>query len=92
MAQLYKQFAVGWEQAGLDFSDAALVDMFNSESYGTPINIRTNGYYVGKHWLNVTVSMWKESQKRGELCLPELYADEKLPSWWLDGIFGKTDR
>lgn len=87
MAQLYKQFAEGWEEANLDFSEQALVEMFNSESYGTPVDAKRNGYYVGKHWLNVTVTMWKEGQRRGELYLPELFADPRFPHWWLDGIF-----
>ena len=85
MAELYKVFSKDWE--GLDYSDSALIEMFNSESYGTQVNQRTNGFYVGKQWLNVNVAMWKEDQKRGHLVISELYSDERFPPWWLDSIF-----
>lgn len=85
MAELYKHFASGW--TGLDFSDQSLIEMFNSESFGSTVDERKNGYFVGKQWLSVTVAMWKEDQARGHLVVSELYADDKLPEWWLDGIF-----
>lgn len=86
MAQMYRQFANAW-QANLDFSDASLIEMFNSESYGTPVDKKRNGYFIGKQWLNVNVAMWKEDQRKGHLVVSELYDDPKLPHWWLDGIF-----
>jgi len=85
MADLYRYFASGW--TGLDFSDESLIDMFNSESFGTHVDKNKNGFYVGKQWLNVTVAMWKEDQSKGHLVLSELYEDENLPRWWLDNIF-----
>lgn len=85
MAKLYKQFAEGW--TGLDYSDEALVAMYNQESYGEPLNEHTNGYYIGKQWMGVTVSMWKEEQRDGNLSVLELYQDPRLPWWWLDMIF-----
>ena len=87
MAELYRYFAKDWEHV-LDFSDEALLEMFNSESYGTPV-VPKNGYLVGKQWLNVNVAMWKEDIAGGTLFKWELYADENLPDWWLDGIFKK---
>lgn len=84
MAKLYTVFAAGW--TGLDFSDDSLLEMYNSESYGTPVN-RKNGYFVGKQWLSVNVQMWKDDRARGHLVLSELYADERFPHWWLDRIF-----
>lgn len=62
--------------------------MFNSESYGTKVQ-QNNGYLVGKHWLNVTVSCWKEDILLGTLFVKELYDDENFPEWWLDSIFKK---
>jgi hypothetical protein len=73
MAQIYKIFAEGW--TGLDFSDSSLIEMYNSESYGEPIDERKNGFYVGKHWMDVTISMWSE-----------LYNDPRFPSDWLDAV------
>lgn len=70
MAELYKLFGKGWDN--LDFSDEAMIEMFNSESFGTPVNIRTNGFYVGKQWLSVNVAMWKEDQEKGHLCLYQI--------------------
>lgn len=87
IAVLYKQFAESW--TGLDFSDKALIDMFNSESFGTPVDQRLNGYYIGKQWMGVTIAMWKEDLDKGQLKLWELYDDPKLPHWWLDREFGK---
>lgn len=88
MAELYRYFAKPWEHV-LDFSDEALVEMYNSESYGTKIDPK-NGYLVGKHWLNVTVTMWKEDLALGTLFKHELYSDPDLPNWWLDGILKRV--
>lgn len=85
MAELYKYFARHWAHV-LDFSDDALLEMFNSESYGTYVNPK-NGYLVGKQWLNVTVACWKEDIQMGTLYVKELYQDGNFPEWWLDGIF-----
>lgn len=61
--------------------------MYNSETYGIPIqDIKKNGYYVGKQWLGVTVSMWKEDIEKGYLTRCELYNDPNLPGWWLDKV------
>jgi hypothetical protein len=84
MAQIYKIFAEGW--TGLDFSDSSLIEMYNSESYGEPIDERKNGFYVGKHWMDVTISMWKEDRASGHLVLSELYNDPRFPSDWLDAV------
>jgi hypothetical protein len=86
MAELYKHFARHW--TGLDFSDEALLEMFNSESYGTRVNPK-NGYLVGKGFLNVAVTSWKEDVALGTLFVKELYQDG-YPEWWLDGIFCNT--
>ncbi len=66
------------------------VELFNSESYGTPVS-DNNGYALGKKWMNVTIAMWIEDINKGLLFKCELYEDENLPHWWLDSIF-KMDR
>lgn len=84
MSEIYKTFASGWTD--LDFSDDALIEMFNSESFGTPVDEKKNGFFVGKQWLNVNVNMWLEDREKGHLVISELYADERFPHWWLDGV------
>jgi hypothetical protein len=86
MAELYKHFAKEWEHC-LDFSDEALLEMYQSETHGIRAS-ENNGYYHGKKWLNLTVTMWKEDIKKGFLFRQELYRDGKYPSWWLDRILG----
>ena len=84
MAVLYQQFAEGW--TGLHFSDISLLEMYNAESHGTLVNEKTNGFYVGKQWMGVTVSMWKEDHLSGHFSYLELYRDDRLPHWWLDRV------
>lgn len=70
MCELYRIFAADWD---CDFSEKAKEDMFVFESTGKG-NIdsgifsygnKPNGFAVGKKWLNVTVSMWREAISRG---------------------------
>ena len=84
ISELYWQFAEGW--TGLDFSDQALIDMFNNESYGSPVNTKTNGFYIGKQWMGVSISMWKEDLAKGYLTTRDLYDDPRFPVWWLDRV------
>lgn len=85
MCEVYTIFSKDWQHI-LDHTDQAKIELFNHESYGTPIS-NNNGYSVGKKWLNVHVSMWKEDIQKGLLFKRELYADKKFPHWWLDSIF-----
>lgn len=66
MCDLYLLFAEDWKDL-LDFSDQMKVELYNSESYGTSVS-STNGYFVGKKYLNVQVTMWKEDIKK-DCCL-----------------------
>lgn len=86
MSQLYRVFAQPWETC-IDLSDAALLSLYNHESYGTTLSVN-NGFAVGKKWLNVQVAEWKKSIVEGTLCRAELYADEKYANYhdWLDSI------
>lgn len=87
MCEIYIIFSKDWEHI-LDFSDQAKIELFNHESYGIPVR-NNNGFAVGKKWLNVQVTMWKEDMEKGLFFKHELYSDPKFPHWWLDSIFKK---
>lgn len=87
MCEIYKIFSKDWENC-CDFSEQSLKEMYTSETHGDPVS-PTNGYYVGKKWLNVTVKMWLEDIEKGLLFKRELYDDPKYPHRWLDNIFGE---
>ena len=71
----------------MDYSEESLLELYLSESYGDIGCKKNNGYYVGKKYLNVCVSMWKEDMEKGTLFIGELYSDVNLPVWWLDSVF-----
>lgn len=90
MAELYRIFAASWSHK-LDFSDSALLSLYNHESYGTNLS-PANGYAVGKQYLNLQVTMWREDLAAGLIFKWELYEDERFPRWWLDSVLdNKTD-
>lgn len=84
MCEVYEVFSSDWRHTHR-FDDEALIELFNHESYGTPIEL-LNGYALGKKWLNVTLAMWLEDIRAGNLFKYELYSDPKLPHWWLDSV------
>lgn len=90
MSQVYRIFSKDWEQI-LDYSDGKLIELYNAESYGTPVS-KDNGFSVGKTYLNVHVKMWKEDISLGLLYKRELYEDGKFPHWWLDSVLKNTMR
>jgi hypothetical protein len=85
VSDLYKVFAKDWEHC-LDFSEEMRLEMYISESHGLPVSEK-NGYFHGKKWMSVNVTMWKEDIENGLLFKQELYQDGRYPEWWLDGIF-----
>lgn len=67
MSEIYKLFCPN--HLIVDFSEKSLIQQYQSESlggqhkfaYSTRINAETyNGYAVGKHFMDLTVKMWKE--------------------------------
>lgn len=71
----------------MDFFEESALEMFCCETYGgKPKDI--NGYYWGKHWMDVTITMWNEDLQKNPpiLLLCELYEDERFPDWWLDKV------
>ena len=87
MSEVYRIFSRSWDHV-LDYSDTMLLELYNSESYGTRVS-SNNGFSVGKTYLNVHEKMWKEDIKLGLLRKQELYEDGLFPHWWLDSIFKK---
>lgn len=87
MSELYRYFSREWAHLCV-YDDQAALDMFMFETYGTPLPLsdRLNGFALGKQWMGVTVSMWKEDLKNGALFRCELYSDPAFPHWWLDRV------
>lgn len=87
MVELYKHFSRDWAHL-CDYSEEAQLDAYLFESQGVkpPTRERLNGYLMGKQWMGVSVSMWKEDLMSGLLFRKELYADPALPHWWLDQV------
>ena len=87
-AELYRIFGSDWESCA-DFSDAALIELYNNESYGTPIS-SNNGFAIGKKFLNVQVTSWREDLEKGLIFKWELYTDSRFPHWWLDSVLDNS--
>lgn len=77
----------------MDFSEEAAQAYFDFETSGKG-NLKIgmfgrqekyNGYMVGKHWMDVTIKMWKEDDRRGWYLPDELSAF--YPEWWLKTIW-----
>ena len=87
MSEVYKMFGHPEDFKCLDFSDEALIELYNYESYGGKPCSSKNGFMHGKKMLNLNVEMWREDIKAGNLFKFELYEDSMFPHWWLDSIF-----
>ena len=87
MVPLYELFSRDFKEC-LDFSEDMLYELYHSESFGGRCSPK-NGYYHGKKWLSVTVAMWREDIRLGNLFPLELYRDPQFPHWWLDNVLSK---
>lgn len=87
MCEIYRIFSSEWSHTH-DFSDSAMIELFNHESYGTKLTEK-NGFALGKKWMNVTVSAWKEDIQAGLLFKIELLEDPTFPKWWIESIVSK---
>lgn len=84
MAEIYKRFASDYPRA--DFSAEAAAAMYAHESTGAPLpDPRTNGFALGKKWMDVTVAGWKEEIPQMGLLVSELQADG-YPDWFLERV------
>jgi hypothetical protein len=88
MSELYKHFAINMSST-LDFSDEALLSLYNHESYGRPLSAN-NGFGYGKQYLNLQVTSWREDLRRGWIFKHELYSDPNYPHWWLDSVLANV--
>ncbi len=90
MCEVYKHFSKDWKHI-CNYNEESMLELFISESYKGVKCKNNNGYYIGKRYLNVFVTMWINDIKNGVLFKEELYQDSNLPNWWLDKIFKKLD-
>lgn len=55
-----------------------MLRLYNHESYGTELNEndnRSNGYVIGKKWLNWHITNWKQALVEGSLTRHDLLSD-----------------
>lgn len=84
MADIYKRFAADYKAA--DFAEPAALAMYLHESTGARLpDPRTNGYALGKKWMDVTVAGWREEIPQMGLLVSELQADG-YPDWFLERV------
>lgn len=77
-AEVYAKFAEQWKSV-LDFSEEALEECFLWESNGKQLTSpQSNGFAVGKGWMDVNIAMWKEDIQNGLLFQWELGEYEPL--------------
>jgi hypothetical protein len=75
-ALLYKHFASIF--GTFDFGEDAMLTLYNHESYGTQLNDGdsiTNGYVIGKKWLNWHITNWKHGLVEGSITRYDLLSD-----------------
>ena len=85
MCVVYYYFSKEWEHI-CDYSDESMMEMFLYESFGEGNPDNSNGYYLGKKWMDVGIEMWREDIEKGLLFKWELYDSPDLPDWWLDKV------
>lgn len=83
LAGIYRYFARGFT---CSFTESDLYEMYAYESRGEGTPSETNGFRIGKSWMDVNITMWKEDIRKKLLFPSELYADPNIPDWWLDKI------
>jgi hypothetical protein len=69
-----------------DFSDEAIQELRQHETFGEIECKHTNGFYHGKWLSSLTVSMWREDINKKYLFKWELYDNPDFPDWWLDSV------
>lgn len=86
MTDIYKIFSKELSSP-LSFSEDNLVEMFKYETYGIKSeSLKDNGFYVGKQYMDLHITTWREDLRKGLLLERELYEDGTFPSWWLDKV------
>jgi hypothetical protein len=84
MATMYWRFSKDGHH--VDFSEEAAVAMYEHEN-GVPLpqTKHSNGYALGKKWMEVTIAMWRKDIANGLLTVQELL-DDGFPEWFLNKI------
>lgn len=78
MAEFYAKFAV---YSNMDFSDEALRQAFEAETYGIKHDLKNNGFAFGKKSMNITIAAWKQDLQDGLITkfeLMENYPEESF--------------
>src|ERR1051326_298763 len=102
MSKAYKHFALVWDMANqqvctqqnispiiLDYSDKALEDMYNLETFGKGKLRPNNAFSIGKQQLNISLACWLEDMPK--LLKPwELYLS--FPRWFLTKVLPERYR
>jgi len=86
MSEIYQRFGKQSELTGFicDYSEEAAKEMFLRESQGKGTVKSDNGYALGKKWMDVTITLWKEDIREGLLTRIEL--EDEFPLWFLDKV------
>lgn len=85
MAEIYEKFVKDCQN--IDLSEEAAYQMYRYETFGgiIPNNSIINGYELGKKWMDITISMWKEDLLCKNLFVFELQEDG-YPDWFLERV------
>lgn len=79
MTPRYRQVAAfytrGLENSGFDFSEQAMLDMYEAETYGAPHDLKSNGYAFGKKSMDITLAAWREDLLLGNTTKYELWSE-----------------
>ncbi len=94
ISKKYKKIADGYlyfskSYTNIDVSEKAMQDMHSFETFGFPRikyneiqeNGKYNAYAIGKHWMDVTIAMWREDIINGNLIKFELLDDPEIPEF-----------
>lgn len=84
IAQFYAKFA---KYSNLDFSEQALQNAYEAETYGTEHDLSTNGYAFGKKSLNITITAWKEDLEVGLITKHDLITDYEEGSFAREYVY-----
>ena len=89
MSKVYEYFTQNVSEF-FTFDDDAKLEMYIYESLGTPIPKESNGYFLAKKNMDITLAMWNEDLLNGLLLKSELYNDPALQDlhWWLEKVVG----
>lgn len=88
IAESYLYFAKSYSDI-YDDSVTSKENMYSFETFGKPrikynelqANGKYNAYAIGKHWMDVTIAMWKEDIINGNLKKFELLDDPEIPEF-----------